>query len=249
MKKQELKHRLQQWPAPTRLRETQQLCADLLQRQRSGQLCEERTGFWQFLADVLRHTGPWPWAIESAVLLLVCAAVSSMPHTPVLLPALTPLFMLTFLPALYESKMYGMSEIEAATRASGAQIILAKLILFGAFELVCITIAYSVAVLCAEYPFTLIQLALYGMVPFLLCTLFSLWSLRTCARGVWAAVLACVGSSAACITLGTFLPRLYSTSALGIWFGLFAVFLGFFIKEIVLLINVWKEGKMYGIIA
>ena len=42
-----------------------------------------------------------------------------------------PLFVLAVLPVMLRCQYYGMSEIEAATRASGAQIILAKLILAG----------------------------------------------------------------------------------------------------------------------
>ncbi len=56
-----------------------------------------------------------------------------------------PLFVVTAMPVLFKSQLYGMSEIEAVTRASGAQIMLAKLVLAGSANLVCITI-----VLCLE---------------------------------------------------------------------------------------------------
>ena len=42
---------------------------------------------------------------------------------------------------------------------------------------------------------------------------------------------------------------LIAISSNRIWFITFILFMGFFIKELSLLIKTWKEGKMYGIIA
>mgnify|MGYP000682967245 CR=1 FL=1 len=58
-----------------------------------------------------------------------------------------------------------MGEIEAVTRASAAQIILAKLILAGAAQIVCLTVICWFAIVVAEYPVTLIQLIMYVIVP------------------------------------------------------------------------------------
>ena len=51
-----------------------------------------------------------------------------------------PLLILACLPSFYQSSIFGMGEIEAVTRASAAQIILAKLILAGAAQIVCLTV-------------------------------------------------------------------------------------------------------------
>ena len=64
---------------------------------------------------------------------------------PIAIVVFIPLFILAVMPVLFKSQFYGMSEIEAVTRASGAQIMLAKLVLAGSANLVCITI-----VLCLE---------------------------------------------------------------------------------------------------
>lgn len=72
-----------------------------------------------------------------------------------------------------------MNEIEASTRASSAQIIIAKLVLAGAAEIVIATIICGLTLFTAEYPITLIQIILYVIVPFLGCMVITLWSMRS----------------------------------------------------------------------
>ncbi len=62
-----------------------------------------------------------------------------------------------------------MSEIEAVTRASGAQIILAKLVLAGSANLVCITIVLWLEVSLQNDYSKLGQMVLYCLVPYLVC--------------------------------------------------------------------------------
>lgn len=77
-----------------------------------------------------------------------------------------PLFILACLPSFYQSTTFGMNEIEGSTRASSAQIIIAKLVLAGAAEIVIATIICGLTLFTAEYPITLIQIILYVIVPF-----------------------------------------------------------------------------------
>lgn len=143
-----------------------------------------------------------------------------------------------------------MRELEAVTRASSAQIILAKLILAGASEIICLTVICWFAALTAEYPVTLIQLILYVAVPLLACLILTLWSMRTRERyAMQLSVLFCLGVSAFGGTLAHGFPALYEISALGVWIMTFVIFSGFFIKELWLLIKIWKEGKIYGIVS
>lgn len=59
MNKRELCSILQnQTMNPKRLKETQEMCSALIEEQmKLDILPEERTDFWQFLSDVMRHTG------------------------------------------------------------------------------------------------------------------------------------------------------------------------------------------------
>ena len=161
-----------------------------------------------------------------------------------------PLFILACLPSFCQSTTFGMIEIEASTRASSAQIIIAKLVLSGAAEIVIATIICGLTLFTAEYPITLIQIILYVIVPFLGCMVITLWSMRTQERyAIQFAIVACLGTSAFAGVLAHWTPALYDLSALGIWIVTFVIFAGFFIRELSLLIKTWKEGRIYGIIA
>lgn len=251
MNKRELHSMLQKNINLKRLQDTQQMCSAIVEEQMKLHLIpEERTTFWQFLSNVMRHTGWRLWVSQGIVLLLVCFAIFSIPNTPNIIPVFMPLFILACLPSFYQSTAFGMSEIEAATRASSAQIVLAKLVLAGASEIMCLTIICWIEVLTAAYPITLVQLILYVVVPFLGCLILTLWSMRTRERyAIQFSIISCLGVSAFAGTLAHWFPFLYDISALGIWFVLFLTFVGFFAKELFLLIKTWKEGKLYGIIA
>lgn len=251
MNKKELKALLQNVPEPRKLKETQQMCMEILDTQ-PVQHClpEERTGFLQFLSDVMRHIGLRLWLGQGIVLLLVCAGIFSAPDAPNIIPVFVPLFVLACLPSFYQSAAFGMSEIEAVTRASCAQIILAKLILAGAAQLVCLTVICRVVIFETGYPVTLVQLLMYVMVPVLGCFILTLWNMRTKKRyAIPYSVLSCLGVSAFAGVLAHWFPTLYDISAIGGWMTIFMVFAGFFAKELSILIKTWKEGKMYGIIA
>ena len=93
--------------------------------------------------------------------------ISSIADVPKYIPAFMPLFILAVMPVLFKSQFYGMSEIEAATRASGAQIMLAKLVLAGAANLVCITVILCLEVSLQNHCNELGQMILYCLVPYL----------------------------------------------------------------------------------
>lgn len=251
MKKHEIQSILQTGPGPKRLKETKQMCGTILnQLMKLNLIPEERTNFWQFLSDVMRHTGRRLWLAQGIVLLFICSGVFSSNHTPNFISMFTPLLILASLPSFYQSKSCGMSEIEAATRASGAQIIIAKLILAGAAQIICLTVICALAATTAQYSVSLVQIIMYAVVPFLGCMILTLWSIRTREQyAIQSSVVSCLGVSAFAGTLAHWLPAVYDISAIGIWFITFVLFTDFFAKEIFLLVRAWKEGKMYGVIA
>lgn len=251
MKKHELRSILQKSPEAKRLKETQQICTTILnQKKKLNLIPEERTKFWQFLSDVMRHIGWRLWLSQGIVLLFICAGAFSILNMPNVISMFIPLLILACLPSFYQSSTFGMGEIEAVTRASGAQIILAKLILAGAAQIVCLTVICWLAIVVVEYPVTLIQIIMYVIVPFLGCLILTLWNMRKRERyAIQCSVVSCLGISVFAGTLAHWFPAIYDISAIGIWFITFILFMGFFIKELSLLIKTWKEGKMYGIVA
>ena len=220
MKKHELQSILQNGPEPKRLKATQQICTTILNQQKQLNLIpEERTKFWQFLSDVMRHIGWRLWISQGIVLIFICAGVFSILNTPNVISMFIPLLILACLPSFYQSSIFGMGEIEAVTRASAAQIILAKLILAGAAQIVCLTVICWFAIVVAEYPVTLIQLIMYVIVPFLGCLILTLWNMRKRERyAIQCSVVSCLGVSAFAGTLAHWFPAIYDISAIGVWF-------------------------------
>lgn len=235
-------------PDCEKMQETIQLCITEMHRQSAGY--EERTGFWAYLSDVFRFEGLSIFGLQILALLVSCLGIVTVAVIPAALPAFMPLFGLAVMPVLYRGQVYGMCEMEAVTRASGAQIVLAKLILAGAAELLCMT-----AMLCVEVSVwgasdQIMQMILYIVVPFLVCMVELLRSIRTCRHRSTATYMAV--SLSACVGWGVsarYFPWLYETSATGLWIVGLIVFASFFIREICFIIQMRKEGKMYGTIS
>lgn len=124
-----------------KLEETVKLCVEIMREQKSAQKPQEepRMGFAQYLSDIFRFEGIPIFGIQAVTLFVICAAIYGVAGSPNYIPAFMPLLVLTVLPAMFKCQYYGMSEIEAVTRASGSQVVLAKLALAGAANLVCIT--------------------------------------------------------------------------------------------------------------
>ena len=142
--KSNLYHSLGQEVQPKRLGETINYCTEIMKKQMLYKE-EPRTSFFQYLSDVFRFEGIPIFILQAVTLFFVCLMIASVADIPQNIPIFMPLFVVTAMPVLFKSQLYGMSEIEAVTRASGAQIMLAKLVLAGSANLVCITI-----VLCLE---------------------------------------------------------------------------------------------------
>ena len=244
-----LQQSLQQEVQPERLEECITHCIEIMREQRHAAE-ETRTGFFQYLSDVFRFEGIPIFGLQAITLFLVCLIITTMANVPKYIPSFMPLFALAILPTVYKSQIYKMSEIEAATRASGSQIMMAKLILAGAANLVCITVLLCFEVYMQGSCEALGQMALYCLVPYLVCMVAMLRLIRLRRRESLTIYATAVFSS--CIIWGmsvNLLPWLYETSAIGLWVVAFLVFAVFFVKEVCFIFKVRKEGKMYGIVA
>ncbi len=234
-----------------KLEETIKYCTEIMCEQ-MAERDEPRTTFFQYLSDVFRFEGITLFALQAITLFFVCVTIAGVADIPENIPVYMPLFVLTVIPVLFKSQIYGMSEIEAVTRASGAQIMLAKLVLAGAANLVCITV-----VLCLEVSMPnnssnigLGQMVLFCLVPYLVCMTGMLRLVRLQRKeSVWTCVVVMLGSSVGFAISTRIIPWLYVTSAASFWLIAFVVFGFFFVKEILFIVEMRKEGKMYGIIA
>jgi hypothetical protein len=249
MNKKTIKNALSKGPVPKQLWETQRLCMIILNEQQVT-LEEKRTSFWTFLSDIFRYSGLRLWGMQILILAIVCAGILSVPNVPNVIPLFTPLFLLACIPSLFQNQTYNMCEIEAATRASGTQIVLAKLVLAGAANLICLSITLVLAAIKTDFSANMFQLILYAVVPLLGCMVAMLCCIRTCKQHAFQiSMIVCFSTSMFAGVLSRLAPKLYDLSAIGIWIIAFVVFTCFFVKEIYSLTEARKEGKMYGTIA
>ncbi|MDE5588889.1 MAG: hypothetical protein K2J60_07070 [Acetatifactor sp.] len=244
-----LRQFLQQEIQPERLEETIKLCTEIV-REQNALAVEPRTGFFKYLSEVFRFHGIPLFGLQAVTLLIVGLTVSTVADVPKYIPVFMPLFALAVMPVIFKSQFYGMSEIEAATRASGSQIILAKLILAGAANLVCMTALLCLEVYLQNSGKEIGQMILYCLVPYLVCMAAMLRLARL--RKKESIPVYGVATLGSCLCWGVsarVLPWLYEASAMGLWLTAFLVFTVFFIKEVCFIIKMRKEGKIYGIIA
>lgn len=243
-----LRESLKETPVPRRMEETISLCRAQV-REYSMPEWEERTDFLGYLSDIFRYEGLSVFGLQALALLIACLGVFSISEDVLNISFYAPMFSLAALPVLMKGQIHGMSEMEAATRASGAQIVLARLLLAGAANLVCLTLFLCLGVRFGGSYGEVGQLILHVLVPYLSCMAFMLQRIRLCKKE---SLRQCViAGSLACAfwgVLAEFFPWLYEFSAGGVWVCAFLIFGSFFVKELWFLWEAGKEGKMYGTI-
>lgn len=240
----ELHRLLRQGPRPSRMTETKQKCATLLR----GNSARQRAGFWVFLSQVWRFTGVPMWVAQGVAATLFFLAAATQRELVSWLPLLGPLLVAVSLPVLFAGQRYGMDELEASTCVSRTELSLAKLTLAAAADLVILTSALVLG--WSQTGKALLPLFLYLLVPFLLCALTALTVLRRYPQSneVICAVV-CFVAAVGLLAIRLAAPQLYETSALGGWILAFAVFGGFFVRELTALVDQRKESIAYGVVA
>ncbi len=231
-----------------RLKETIELCTETLRQQKLKE--EPRTGFVQYLSDIFRFEGISIFGLQALVLFIVCLKISTMADIPQYIPVFMPFFVLALMPVMFRCRYFGMSEIEAVTRASGSQIVLAKLVLGGAANLVCMTVLISLEIHLQDSCREIGRMILYCLVPYLVCMVSMLRLIRLRRKdNILIGTVFVLGSCLCWGVLAKTMPWLYEASAFGIWIVAFLFFAAFFIKEIYFIIAMRMEGKIYGAIS
>ena len=103
-------------------------------------LSQYRQSFWGFLSDVFHFEGFHILLPQLGVFFAACLALAGSPLGHYDLPPYMPLFILAVTPVFFKGQRYQVSEVEAATRTSGALLALARLVLAGGGALVCLTL-------------------------------------------------------------------------------------------------------------
>lgn len=240
-----LRQALGRQTAPLRMEQTVGLCVQIVRRQNAP--AEMRTGFWGFLSGVFRFEGAPILLSQAGALALACLAACASSGDLRRIPAYAPLFVLAAVPSFCRGRYHRVSELEAATRSSGAQLALARLLLAGAADLVCMTVLLGLEIRLTDGLRALGPMILYCLVPYLVCMTALLHLVRSGRSGSMApAAVTAIGSCLFWRASSRVTPGLYELSALGVWIAAFAVFSAFFAREICFIIQANREGKMYG---
>jgi hypothetical protein len=230
-----------------RLDETINLC--LIEMRKNQTYSEPRAGFFTFLSAVFRSVGASLVGLQALALLFACLSITSLSDMLKYLPIFMPLFVLAIMPAMFKSQYFRMNEIEAVTRASGVQILLAKLILGGAANLIGITVLLCLESHHGHTNRKIMEVILYCLVPYLICMVGMLRFLRRQhGEKLSICVIIMFAFSVFWGLLANTMPWLYETAAFGIWMIAFLLSSVFYGNELSYLMKMKKEGKMYGII-
>ena len=230
------------------MKETIRLCAESL-REQAGLKPEPRQSFWGFLSEVFHFEGTSLLLPQLAVLLVTCHVAWTYSMSAYALPHWMPLFILVVIPTFFRGQYCRVSEMEAATRTSGAQLALARLILAGGGALVCLTLLLALEVWLQRSFENLGRVIIYCLVPYLTCMTAMLALLRW-RRTDGATLCAAVALSSVVFWRWSSLlfPWLYEASALGIWIAAVIVYSWLLAKEIAYIIHANKDVNMYGIV-
>ncbi len=229
------------------MEETIKLCVATMREQPAP--AEPRQSFWGFLSDVFHFEGISLLLSQSIILLLTSLAICSLSMDPRELPMYMPFFILAVVPIFFRGQRYRVSEVEAATRTSGAQLALARLILAGGATLVCVTLLLGLEVRLQRSCENLGQMVLYCLVPYLTCMTAMLALIRKRRKdGISISIAIVLGSFVFWWCSSRLFPWLYEASAVGIWIVAVLAYSVLFTKEIVYIIHANKKVNMYGIV-
>ena len=230
------------------MKETIRLCAESL-REQAGLKPEPRQSFWGFLADVFHFEGISLLLPQLAVLLVTCHVACTYSMSAYALPSYMPLFILVVIPTFFRGQYCRVSEAEAATRTSGAQLALARLILAGGGALVCLTFLLALEVWLQRSFENLGRVVIYCLVPYLTCMTAMLALLRRRRKDDAPLCMAiALGSVVFWRWSARLFPWLYEASALGIWVAAVLFYSWLLAKEIVYILHANKKVNMYGVI-
>ena len=192
--------------------------------------------------------GPMILLGQMATLVMICLFIQFINDYPRLIPVCIPLFILVALPALFEAEISKMSEIELATRNSCAQLLLARLVIIGASDIICFTLLLIVELYRFHTGQGILNLILYVFVPYMACVTMILRLIRSGRRRLRNSAGTAVLTSIIFGMVALVIPGLYKASSVGIWLICFIIFGSFFIREMGYLISLAKEGKTYGFV-
>ena len=198
-----------------------------------------RQTFCEMFRGQLGYISPLFWGIQLIALMgmvtilwLTVREELSKSMVCVFLSAGTPLLVLTGIPELTKSEIYGMWEIEQCCRCNLQKLWAIRMVLIGGTDLFILTVLYLFTALAYDIP--LLFLGLYMLVPFQICAVICLAIIR---KGhsrhiaIWTTAAVTFVVAVSFVVLSEY-PYVYYRTAVWIWALLFFLSLIFFVREI-----------------
>ena len=204
-------------------------------------LPKQEVGLGTLLLSQAAYIRIWVWAVSFLLFGLVALAAQMVDLNVIwILSAVMPFAALLLIMEFAKSSAYGMSELEMSSRFSLRTILLARMVMLGAVQLLGLLLTIPMAGM------TLVNNGVYLLVPYLLTALLGLIAVRRM-RGK-EGLFACGSISAFicifCPLSKQFVPVLYKPENRVLWVLAIILLLVGLVKEYRTTINHWEENPL-----
>lgn len=201
-------------------------------------LPKQEVGIGTLILSQAAYIRAWVWAVSFLLFVLVVLAAQMVELDVIwILSAVMPFAALLIIMELARSSAYGMTELEMTSRFSLRTILLARMVMLGAVQLMGLLLAVPMAGM------TLVSNGVYLLVPYLLTALLGLAAVRRM-RGK-EGLFVCGSISAFVCVLAPmskhFVPVLYAQENRMLWVLAVLLLLAGLVKEYKTTINHWEE--------
>ncbi len=204
-----------------------------------------RMGESEFVAAQVRYIPAWTWAVQAALVALMCAvacAAGDAGSTKVAVGILSAACVLVGMPTMQASKLHRVAELEYACPHDTACVMIARLIVLGCSS--ALAVALMVGVTAPAVDASAFDVALWACLPFFLSCAGSLMALRRAHPD--SATMLCVAWAAACsvalLALAFTLPNLYADTSLVAWALAAAAAFAWLVREVVMTLRAAAAG-------
>lgn len=204
-----------------------------------------RMGEVEFVASQVRYIPSWTWAVQVAIVALMCAvahAAGDASTTKVTVGVLSAMAVLVGLPTMQASRLHRVAELEYACPHSAASVMVARLIVLGCSSALAVALMVGATAPVVDAP--AFDVALWACPPFFLSCAGSLMALRKAHPSM--ATTLCVawiaGCSAVLLALAGTLPDLYADTSLVAWASAAVAALVWLAREVALTLRAAAAG-------
>lgn len=171
-----------------------------------------------FMFSQITYIRKWIWAFSVIVFCIALASAKYMEKDMIwIISAFVPLLALSVISESGRSDVHGMAEFEMCTRFSLKSVVLARLGILGAANL--ILVCFFIPLAMSNKQFSVLQTSLYMVCPYLLTSICGLWVMRK-VRGRESVYLCCgiaVGIGVGSVVFFQMFPWIYETSRIFWW--------------------------------